>query len=400
MGIRISKKQRGQNYITAAGSLRTDDLEVFTFVIEKGQSEASFQPRLKRVQQHVRVSDWIKVRVKEAKRTQANPSIDVLVVETPEDQVPGSSKQRGFYAELLTLIDPALTTLGFDSSILVNHGSVFFKKWDPDILDLEYGTGSTAPTSGYHVALGDFSLAFRYFPQSKTCVGILLVQDYKEVATELLYGLNTHRVLIGESLLMPLLASRAMTKIITAWLNQHEETVNEVQALTGFHHMASASGSSEFRDYVGLSAKISGVAVDIVSVQLCWQALVEHANYMAEDLREGRPFGESETDKAVANFMHSFAVQIARNAQAKLHETASWQQKASILGQIIFNLIAQQDQNITIGIARDSVLLTAESKKDSTSMKVIAIVTMTYLPGTFVAACYPYNVRLPTANLD
>lgn len=168
----------------------------------------------------------------------------------------------------------------------------------------------------------------------------------------------------------------------------------EAQAQTGFHHMVSLRKSSEFVDYAELSAKISGTAVNIATNQLCRQGLVDHANHMAEELREGRPLRESEMDKASASFMHSHATRLARTAQAKLHEAASWQQKSLILVQGIFNLIAQQDQNTSIGIARDSKLLTAESKRDSTSMKVIAIVTMTYLPGTFVAVRYSTRTLL------
>lgn len=86
--------------------------------------------------------------------------------------------------------------------------------------------------------------------------------------------------------------------------------------------------------------------------------------------------------------MEHHASQVARNAQAMLREAESWQKKALILVQGIFNLIAQQDQNTSIGIARDSKTLAEESKRDSTSMKAIAIVTMTYLPGTFAAVFY------------
>ncbi|KAF2812177.1 uncharacterized protein BDZ99DRAFT_347708, partial [Mytilinidion resinicola] len=60
----------------------------------------------------------------------------------------------------------------------------------------------------------------------------------------------------------------------------------------------------------------------------------------------------------------------------------------TIMVQGIFNLIAQQDQNTSIGIARDSRMIAAESKRDSTSMKTIAVVTMTFLPGTFIAAIF------------
>ncbi|PMD19699.1 hypothetical protein NA56DRAFT_647006 [Hyaloscypha hepaticicola] len=62
---------------------------------------------------------------------------------------------------------------------------------------------------------------------------------------------------------------------------------------------------------------------------------------------------------------------MSRKAHFMLHEAESWQKKASILVQGIFNLIAQQDQDTSIGIARDSKILAEESKRDSTSMKTL-----------------------------
>ncbi|PVI01045.1 hypothetical protein DM02DRAFT_654943 [Periconia macrospinosa] len=68
----------------------------------------------------------------------------------------------------------------------------------------------------------------------------------------------------------------------------------------------------------------------------------------------------------------------------------------------IFNLIAQRNQQISIALAQesaklayqstriaaDSRVLAKESKRDSTSMKAIAAVTMFFLPGTAVATLF------------
>jgi uncharacterized membrane protein len=40
-----------------------------------------------------------------------------------------------------------------------------------------------------------------------------------------------------------------------------------------------------------------------------------------------------------------------------------------------------------MGIARDSRALSAAAKRDSSAMKIIAILTTLFLPGTFVAVC-------------
>ncbi|KAK4224142.1 hypothetical protein QBC38DRAFT_486115 [Podospora fimiseda] len=52
---------------------------------------------------------------------------------------------------------------------------------------------------------------------------------------------------------------------------------------------------------------------------------------------------------------------------------------------VLFNLISQEDSRLNLGIASDSKELAAASKRDSSSMKIIAILTTLFLPGTFIS---------------
>lgn len=375
--------------------LATKALNVYTFEAERNQADDEV-PASKQSQKKTKISEWVEEKVRIAKSTNAAPAINLLVVETLDDSMEEESRPlhlRGLYEEVLLLTKPALNALDIPSHVLGTFGSVIFDKSSLDIFHSKLSGANSAHTFTYHIALGLFSLAFRYFPESKTCVGILLVQNYKDVAAELIRDLNTHQVLISQPLLLPLLAQQALTRLVTSWLTQHTQVIIDAQAQTGYHHMLSLRKSSEFVDYAELSAKISGTAVNIATNECCWRALAEHAECMVEELQgeSYRPtlVSKSEMDYVPAIFMQNHASRLARNARAMLHEAESWQKKALILVQGIFNLIAQQDQNTSIGIARDSKTLAEESKRDSTSMKAIAIVTMTYLPRTFRAVCFP-----------
>jgi len=55
---------------------------------------------------------------------------------------------------------------------------------------------------------------------------------------------------------------------------------------------------------------------------------------------------------------------------------------------VIFNLIAQQDNTLNVEIARDSAELVAASKRDSSAMKIIAFLTTIFLPGTFISSFF------------
>ena len=52
---------------------------------------------------------------------------------------------------------------------------------------------------------------------------------------------------------------------------------------------------------------------------------------------------------------------------------------------VVANLIAQQDVTLSIGIARDSRELAAASRRDSSDMRIIALLGTVFLPGTFTA---------------
>jgi Mg2+ and Co2+ transporter CorA len=58
--------------------------------------------------------------------------------------------------------------------------------------------------------------------------------------------------------------------------------------------------------------------------------------------------------------------------------------------------MAQKDSKVNISLAETSATIAQESKKDSSSMKAIAVLTMCFLPGTFLAAIF----AMPLFNWD
>ena len=63
---------------------------------------------------------------------------------------------------------------------------------------------------------------------------------------------------------------------------------------------------------------------------------------------------------------------------------------------VVFNFMAQKDNLVNISLANDSRRIAAASKRDSTAMKTIAVVTMFFLPGTYIAALF----AIPVFNWD
>ena len=56
----------------------------------------------------------------------------------------------------------------------------------------------------------------------------------------------------------------------------------------------------------------------------------------------------------------------------------------------VHNLIAQRDSLRHIEIGKDTKEVAAASKRDSSAMKTIAVLTMVFLPGTFVSVSHVF----------
>lgn len=59
---------------------------------------------------------------------------------------------------------------------------------------------------------------------------------------------------------------------------------------------------------------------------------------------------------------------------------------------LLYNLITGHDSSINLRIATQSASIANEARKDSTSMKIIAAVTLLYLPPTFVCSLFGTNL--------
>ncbi|KAF3937068.1 hypothetical protein ABW19_dt0203351 [Dactylella cylindrospora] len=63
-------------------------------------------------------------------------------------------------------------------------------------------------------------------------------------------------------------------------------------------------------------------------------------------------------------------------------------QRMQVQRDVLFNLIAQDENTLNMSIAADSKQLAEASKRDSSAMKILAILTTVFLPATFVATLF------------
>lgn len=54
----------------------------------------------------------------------------------------------------------------------------------------------------------------------------------------------------------------------------------------------------------------------------------------------------------------------------------------------LYSMISQRDSRVNISVAEDSKKIAAAAKRDSQAMKTVSMLTLIFLPGTFVAVCF------------
>lgn len=212
-------------------------------------------------------------------------------------------------------------------------------------------------------------------------------------------------------MLLALLAQRYIAREMEDWFEIHVDGVVKAAELTGYHHnLAVEQRQDREYDPAVETANLSGVAANIATNHHCWEGLLALARFTLDELQvvarvHPRHVGAGKWKSHVRHVRGEVDC-LAMKANAMCQEAKSWQQKASIQIQGLFNIIAQREQELGRKLASDSLRLTQaslelgevtrqiaeDSKRDSTSMKAIAAVTMCFLPGTFAASLFAMPV--------
>ncbi|SPQ27114.1 f3368b8b-90a2-40b8-b49c-0bf8dbf24358 [Thermothielavioides terrestris] len=190
-------------------------------------------------------------------------------------------------------------------------------------------------------------------------------------------------------------------------LEDIKAAVRKVEARTGHHRFTSRHQTQPASGELGqLSAQMSGCAAKLANgtrkmkvVEAINDFIQQHATTSPAEVRvEARrgsihypaDFAEKENTPSTAaeSFSTSDIDLLRHRVQMQAVDTAYVQQRVQIQIAALFHLIAQQDNAIAFDAARATHSIAASSLEDSSSMKMLALVAMFFLPGSFVAALF------------
>jgi hypothetical protein len=202
-----------------------------------------------------------------------------------------------------------------------------------------------------------------------------------------------------------LLCSLVLAHGLDSTLEDIKAAVREVEARTGHHRFASRRQTQPAAGELGsLSAQMSGCAAklangtrkmkvieainEFISQHNLWRPPnvpdQEQENiYPTQTNTRACPTGEPRDE-----FSASHLNLLQHRVQMQAVDAAYVQQRVQIQIAALFHLIAQQDNAIGFETANATRSIAASSLQDSSSMKMLALVAMFFLPGSFVAALF------------
>ncbi|KAK4198083.1 hypothetical protein QBC40DRAFT_331942 [Triangularia verruculosa] len=217
--------------------------------------------------------------------------------------------------------------------------------------------------------------------------------------------------LATDTMFPALLCSLLLAHELDSTLDDIKKVVREVEARTGHHRFTSRRETQPAAGELGqLSAQMSGCAAKLANgtrklklVEEINRLISQHTSTSSTTLQHNRPLppktascpsyqyqtgpGQDGTTYLAAASVPWISLLIHRATMQQTDLTYT-QSRIDIQIRALFHLIAQQDNAIAFDTASATRSIAASSLQDSSSMKMLALVAMFFLPGSFIAALF------------
>ncbi|KAK0667087.1 hypothetical protein QBC41DRAFT_141953 [Cercophora samala] len=247
---------------------------------------------------------------------------------------------------------------------------------------------STVFTITYHPKLAvSWSHAVH---STKTCQTHAIIFAEGEERAELSRILKSTwgATLSADAMFPALVCSLMLAHELDSTLDDIKTVVREVEARTGHHRFTSRRETQPAAGELGqLSAQMSGCAAKLANGTRKLK-LVEEINHLISQHRSYQTISHKTEPTHPTVGSTAWVSLLAHRATMQQTDLTYTQSRIDIQIRALFHLIAQQDNAIAFDTASATRSIAASSLQDSSSMKMLALVAMFFLPGSFVAALF------------
>lgn len=177
------------------------------------------------------------------------------------------------------------------------------------------------------------------------------------------------------------LCSLILAEDLDSTLDEIKTVVRKVEARTGHHRFSSRRQVRPAAGELGsLSAEMSGCAAKLANGTRKLKVIEALNSFIVQH--------ETPSSISPSGMISSRANLLTHRAEMQSVDITYVQQRVQVQIAALFHLIAQQDNAIAFETANATRSIAKDSLQDSSSMKMLALVAMFFLPGSFVAALF------------
>jgi hypothetical protein len=196
-----------------------------------------------------------------------------------------------------------------------------------------------------------------------------------------------------------LLASRLFSQEVEERLVKVKHTIREVEVRTGHHDFSTRIEGPALGDLCNLSAQVSGCATKLansarkVGVILEWMKFVREWRENREasigpDLSDGDRRSMLKKMQVDQEPLMSQVADLERQARLQQLDLDYMRVRIQTQQSALHHLISVSDATTSNEIARDTRLLALAAQRFTASMHTLAIISVCFLPGTFVSSLF------------
>ncbi|KAM7210335.1 hypothetical protein V8F06_014286 [Rhypophila decipiens] len=225
-------------------------------------------------------------------------------------------------------------------------------------------------------------LASTAAPAKRTTNMVIFAQG--EERRNLLASLNStwSISLITDPMFAALLSSLVLAQDLDSTLEDIKTVVRNVEARTGHHRFSTRRQTRPAAGELGsLSAEMSGCAAKLANGTRKLKVIEALNSFLADHDASSAP-------SKPEPIMKSHSSLLSHRAQMQEIDITCTHQRVQIQIGALLHLIAQQDNAIAFETANATRSIAKDSLQDASSMKMLALVAMFFLPGSFVAALF------------
>ncbi|KAG9228050.1 hypothetical protein BJ875DRAFT_529145 [Amylocarpus encephaloides] len=246
-----------------------------------------------------------------------------------------------------------------------------------------------------------YQFALSYDPTKRLTYALLLSKTHDHEYPLLIQHLKEHKnycrhPLLSAALMVPICNTSTARRIQTVDTN-----LNELEESAGQHEYANIAQRSPLKlDFVTATRKLNFAARNLgvesmrsSIAKLTLEFMLREVHALEHDLTRIALSDLLQASDRMSSAHVKELIEASINMSQNLNIRATYQEKrVQALLAVVYQFMAHKEAVTNGRVARNSAIIALESKKDSSAMKAIAVLTMCFLPGTFLAAIFAMPV--------